>query len=310
MTNQNYKSTVLIAGGTGLIGSRLSRMLQEQGYQVLHLSRRKNPNAEFPAYSWDVEKGIVDEEAVQKADFIINLAGAGIAEKRWTESRKKLIIDSRVQSALLLKNSLAKKTSPLKAYLSASAIGYYGNRGEEWLRENDPPGKKGFLSESVQAWENSIRQVEATGVRTVAFRIGVVLSTQGGALKEMLLSFKFFVGTYFGNGRQWYSWIHIEDLCRMFIEAIENERFAGIYNAVAPQPERNKDFVLAIKKALKKPALVLPAPAFALRLALGEMADAVLGGSKVSSEKVRQAGFQFQFPELQPALEDVFRRKI
>lgn len=310
MTRQNSKSTVLIAGGTGLVGSRLSQMLRERGYRVLHLSRRKNLDAEFPAYAWDVEKGIVDEEAIQKADFIVNLAGAGVAEKRWTPARKKLVIDSRVQSALLLKNAIAKKSEPLKAYLSASAIGFYGNRGDESLPETAAPGREGFLPESVQAWENAIRQVAATGVRTVAFRIGIVLSTQGGALKEMLLPFQFFVGTYFGNGRQWYSWIHVEDLCQMFLEAIENQRFAGTYNAVAPNPERNKDFVFAMKKALKKPALVLPAPAFALRLVLGEMADAVLDSSKVSSEKVRQAGFEFRFPDLQLALEDVFRRKI
>ncbi len=177
------------------------------------------------------------------------------------------------------------------------------------MTENDPAGI-GFLSESVMAWEDSIAAAAKTGVRTVAFRIGIVLSTKGGALEKMLLPFHAFMAPWFGDGQQWYSWVHIEDMCGMFVEAIENERFTGIYNGVSPNPVRNKDLVLAIREALAKPAFAMSTPSFALRLAMGEMADAVLFSTKVSSEKVEKAGFRFQFPELVPALKDLLVRQI
>lgn len=303
-------STVLIAGGTGLIGQRLSHLLKEKNYEVLHLSRHKDLGAEFPAYQWDLKKGSIDEAAIEKADYIVNFAGAGIADKPWTKARKQLIIDSRVDSTLLLKKYIEKKKNPLKAFVSASAIGFYGDQGEQLMKENDPPGSKGFLSESVQLWENAIQQVQETGVRVAAIRIGVVLSTKGGALEKILLPFKFFNGAYFGDGQQWMSWIHIDDLCRIFIEAIENEQFRGFYNGVAPHPFRNKELVLSIKKALDQPAVVLPVPEFALRLALGQMADTIFESTKVSSEKIENAGFKFQHPYLEPALRDLLERKI
>ncbi len=301
--------TILIAGGTGLVGQRLSRLLRKKNYEVLHLSRRQNLSAEFPAYAWDPAAGTLDETALERADYIVNLAGSSVAEGRWTTARKRRIIESRVNGALLFKKFMAKKSPPLRAYLSASASGYYGNRDDDWLSETDPPGE-GFLPESVIAWEKAIGEVAQTGVRTVAFRIGIVLSSQGGALEKMLLPFHFFAGVYFGDGQQFYPWIHIDDLCRMFIEGIENERFSGAYNASAPQPASNRDLVAAAKEALGKPALLLPAPAFALRLAMGEMADMLLHGARVSSEKIGKAGFGWQFPELVPALKDVLRRKI
>lgn len=302
--------TVLIAGGTGLVGSRLSQILKEKKYNVLHLSRTKDLQADFPAYEWDLKKGFIDEEAIEKADFIVNLAGAGIADKPWTKERKKIIIDSRVDSTLLLKTHIARKKTPLKAYIAASAVGYYGNRGDQLLNESDPPGSEGFLAESVTVWEEAIKKVGETGVRLAAIRIGIVLSTQGGALEKILLPFKFFNGAYFGNGQQWMSWIHIDDLCRMFVEAIENEQLTGFYNGVAPNPERNKEFVYKVKEALGKPALIVPAPAFALRAAMGEMADVVFDSTRVSSAKIEEAGFKFQHPNLTPALKDLLRRKI
>jgi uncharacterized protein (TIGR01777 family) len=303
-------STILIAGGTGLLGKRLSQLLKEKGHTVLHLSRRENLNAEFPAYKWDLKKKTIDDRALSQADHIINLAGAGIADARWSDARKKLIISSRVESAQLLRKAIEEKKTKAKSYISASAIGYYGDRGNQLLRESDAPGDEGFLPESVIAWEKAIGEVATTGIRTVAFRIGIILSTQGGALEKMLLPFKFFNGAYFGDGSMYYSWIHIDDMARMFIYAIENEDLNGFYNGAAPQPVTNKELVYATKEALDKPAVIVPAPAAALRLAMGEMADMILGSTRVSSEKIQKAGFKFQFPELVPAIKDLLARKV
>jgi uncharacterized protein (TIGR01777 family) len=303
-------SNILIAGGTGLLGMRLSHLLKEKGHHVFHLSRKQNLNATFPAYQWDLEKQFIDPAAMEKAEVIINLAGAGVADARWTDARKQLIIDSRVDSALLLKSFIENKKTPARAYLSASAVGYYGNRGDQLLKETDPPGEEGFLPESVIAWEKAIDQVAETGIRTVAFRIGIVLSTKGGALEKMLLPFNFFNGTYFGDGSMYYSWIHIDDIANMFIEAVDNEAYRGYYNGVGPHPATNKEIILACKKALGKPAIILPAPAVVLRTAMGEMADMILDSAKVSSEKIERVGFQFQFPELVPAIKDLLARKL
>ncbi len=302
--------TILIAGGTGLVGNHLSQMLKAAGHTVLHLSRKQNLNAKFPAYAWDLKKKTIEQAAVDQADFIINLAGAGIADQRWTDERKRLIISSRVDSTLLLKTAIERRPTPLKAYISASAVGFYGSRGDQLMTENDPAGKDSFLAESVSAWEKAVEKIAETGLRTVMIRIGVVLSTQGGALEKMLIPFKFFNATYFGSGQQWMSWVHMDDLCRMFIEAIENEQFNGIYNGVAPHPARNRDLVVELKKAVGKPALLLPAPEVVLRAAMGEMADVIFDSTRVSSKKIEAAGFKFQFPDLLPALKDLLRRKI
>ena len=250
--------TILIAGGTGLVGIRLSHLLSEKGHTVLHLSRKKDPTAQFPAFRWDTSSGFIEDEAIERADYIINLAGTGIADKPWTAARKKLIIDSRVDTTLLLKTYIERKKTPLKAYIAASAVGYYGSRGDQLLVEDDPPGKKGFLAESVGIWEEAIKKVADTGVRMAAVRIGIVLSTKGGALEKILLPFQFFNGAYFGDGQQWMSWIHMDDLCRMFIEAIENEQIKGFYNGVAPNPSRNKDLVYSANRRSFSPLLPLP----------------------------------------------------
>jgi len=301
--------TILIAGGTGLIGSRLSDLLTDKGYTVHLLSRRADPSAKYKTFVWDVMKGEIDEAALSSADFVINFAGAGVADKRWSDRRKKLIIDSRVKGNELLAKVLPQYSN-VKAYISASAIGYYGNRGTEPLPESAAPGKGDFLSESVVAWEKSIQAVAATGIRTVTVRIGIVLSTKGGALEKLLLPFNFWLGVYFGNGEQIYSWIHIDDLCQMFIMGIENAKMEGIYNGVAPHPVTNKEFTAITAKALDKSALIVPSPAFAMRLAMGEMADVVLSGSNVLSEKIEAEGFSFEHPELKSALQDILARKV
>lgn len=296
-------STVLIAGGTGLIGKHLSQLLIKKGYTVRHLSRKQDFSGQFPAFAWNVDTGMVDETAFEGVDHVINLAGTGIADKAWTKARKQLIIDSRVKSALLLKKQIEKNDWKPQSYISSAAIGFYGNVPEDrWIGEDQLVGT-GFLAESCDAWEGAIRMVKSTGVRTIALRIGLVLTLDGGALPKLLSPMRFGVAPYMGNGQQWYAWIHIEDLCRMFVAAIENENMKGVYNAVAPNPVRNKDFTRAIIKNWKSRALLVPAPAWALRFGLGEMADVVLSGARVSANRIMNTGFEFEYPYLENALQ-------
>jgi uncharacterized protein (TIGR01777 family) len=288
----------------------LSKLLKSEGYEVIHLSRKENLQAKFPAYKWDLKAKTIDERALEKADFIINLAGAGIADARWTDARKKLIIDSRVNSTLLLRDYIQKGIANPKAYISASAIGYYGDTKENEVDETAAPSPGEFLSDSTVLWEKSIDKVAETNTRTVTMRIGIVFSTKGGALEKMLISFNFLQGAYFGDGQMWTSWVHIEDLCRMFQLAMENPAMQGVYNAAAPNPARNKEIIEGIKEAKNSWAVLIPVPAAGLKLLMGEMSQAVLRGTKVSVEKIKKAGFTFNFPELVPALKDILKRKI
>lgn len=302
--------TILITGGTGLVGQRLSYMLTSSGYRVIHLSRKENLNAEFPAYRWDIEEGFIDKIALTEADHIIHLAGANVASQRWTKKFKKIAIDSRVKSISLLAKELKRLGKLPKSFISASAVGYYGNRGDEVLIEKSPPADKGFLSETTVRWEMAADDVVSLGIRVALLRIGIVLSTVDGALPKMMLSFKANVGAWFGDGSQYYSWIHIDDLAKMFQYAIEHEEVRGAYNAVAPNPVTNKVFVQTLSKALDKKSLLLPTPAFTLRLAMGEMADIVLHGSRVNADKIQAAGFDFKHPDLEAALRDVISREV
>ena len=295
---------ILIAGGTGLIGTKLSQLLRGQGYNVRHLSRTADPNAEFPTFAWQPDKGTYDTKAFQNVDAIINLAGAGIVDKRWTAARKKVIIESRTMSNALIAHFLENEKHTVKAYISASAIGFYADRGAHLMTESDVAGK-GFLAESTVAWENAIEKVRQTSVRTVVLRIGIVLCTEGGALPEMLKPFMVRTGVYFGNGEQFISWIHIDDLVRMFQFAFENEKISGIFNAVAPEPVTNYAFTKAISEAKGGSYLLLPAPAFTLRLAMGEMADTVLGSTNVSSQKIENQEFTFDYTTALAALKSL-----
>ena len=300
---------ILIAGGSGLIGTHLSDMLSAGGYEVSHLSRKKKDTAKYQSFVWDIDAGMIEAEAITQADYIINLAGAGIADKPWTAARKKLIIDSRVKGTRLLKSYIEKLEAKPKAYVSSTAIGYYGDRADVLLDEQSEAGT-GFLSESTMAWEQSINEVAKLGIRTVGIRVGIVLSTRGGALEKMLLPLKFGLATYFGNGKQWYSWIHIDDIASMFQYALENESLNGFYNGVSPNPSRNKALVAALQKAYSRPSVLFPAPAVGLRLGLGEMADAVLYSTRVSADKIQEAGYAFKYPELTEALKDLLVRKV
>lgn len=295
---------ILIAGGTGLIGSRLVALLQEADYNVAVLSRRASSSGGIKTYQWDPAQGTIDREAIEQADAVINLAGAGIADRPWTPGRKRLIMESRTQSTALLRQTILSTSNEVRTYLSASAIGYYGDAGDTWLEESAPAGK-GFLAESTRAWEEAFHEVEKLNIRAVAFRIGIVLTPVGGALGKILLPFQARVGGYFGSGKQWYSWIHMEDVCRLFLHALENPDMRGIYNGVAPNPVSNKELVETIGNVKGGPNLIAPVPAFLLRTAMGEMADVILNSSRVSAKKTEATGFTYLFPELKPALEDL-----
>ncbi|MEM6398159.1 MAG: TIGR01777 family oxidoreductase [Bacteroidota bacterium] len=302
---RNGMSNILIGGGTGFIGMPLSRLLKERGHEVHHLSRRANPKAEFPAHQWDINKMTIDQEAVDRADVIINLAGAGIADKRWTAARKKLIIDSRVKTTSLLAQSISKRPSELPHYINSSAVGFYGNRGEAICTEDMPAGDD-FLSESCQAWENSVEPIREMGIPTAIVRTGIVLHPSGGALEKMLQPMALFTSGYFGNGQQWYSWIHMKDICGIYAHLIE-KKLTGIYNGSAPNPARNKTLAELLPKAKGKAAVVMPVPKFGLRLALGEMADTILDSTRCSAEKIAESGYSFEQPELLAALENLLR---
>ena len=301
---------ILITGGTGLVGMHLSRMLRDKGNEVIHLSRKENLQAEFPAYRWDIDADFVDEKALQQAKHIVHLAGASIVGKRWTAKQKQRILDSRVKSIQLLVRQIQSSGAATQSFISASAVGYYGNRGEEIITEQSPAGDSGFLVESCELWEKAVEDVTALDIRTVRMRIGIVLSTVDGALPKILLSFKANAGTWFGDGSQYYPWIHIDDLARMFVRAIEDDTMQGAYNGTAPNPVSNKNFVKILAKALDKKALLVPTPTFAMRLAMGEMADTVLHGSRVIPQRMTEAGFEFKFEDLEAAFRDVIQRKV
>jgi len=295
--------TVTIAGGTGLIGTRLVSMLLDKGYEIRLLTRHPKSDNHF---FWNPEQGEIDENALIGADVVINLAGAGIADKRWSDARKHLLIESRVSGARVLHGVLEKMATRPKTYISASAIGYYGNSGERICRETDVPADNSFMSVCCKAWEDAVTPIQHLGIRTVLLRIGIVLTSEGGALKEMTKPIRFGLGAYFADGQGWMSWIHRDDICRILIWAIETEAANGVYNAVAPHPVRNEAMVRAAATAMQQPAVFLPAPAFVLQLMLGEMSAVVLNSNRVSAEKIQQAGFEFQYSEVAPALAQIF----
>ena len=291
---------ILITGGSGLVGKEITKILEEKGYLVAWMSRSSQSQKSF---LWNVEKQQIAPEAIEWADAIIHLAGTGVAEKRWTAERKKDILESRTHSTQLLYQTIEKSNSRPNAFISASAVGFYGfNTGTNPVDENSPAGSD-FLAEVVVAWESEVKKMEALDLRTVLLRIGIVLSEVGGALGEML---KPPVAAPLGSGDQWMSWIHIEDLARLFVFALEKTTLQGVYNAAAPNPATNQQLTQAAAKAKGKPYLGIGVPGFALKLILGEMAAMVLGGNRVSSQKVQKAGFEFEFPDLEPALKDLF----
>jgi uncharacterized protein (TIGR01777 family) len=303
------KKTILIAGGTGLVGSRIIEMLPKEEFIIHILTRQKKPDRENIRYfEWDIANGQIDLDAL-KVDYIINLTGAGIADKRWTNSRKKIIIDSRVESLNLIGAGLEKLNHKPKMASCASAIGYYGDRGTEILTEESSPGT-GFLPHSCKLWESASNQLIKKCERGVVLRIGIVLSKKGGALPKILMTSKLGVLNYFGDGSQYYSYIHIDDLADIFIQSLKDKSFSGVINAVSPNPLQNKSFTKNIADALPGNQVALPAPAFALKLALGEMSAVVLDSSRVMPTKLQEIGYEFNFAEVEAAIKDIMKREV
>ena len=296
--------TILIAGGTGLVGQLLAQTLKDEGYKIRLISRSKPVNPVFPTFLWNVEKGVADGNAFKEVDIVINLAGSGVADKLWTERRKKEITESRVKSNQLLAYCFKNYHRPA-LYISAGAIGFYGHREDEILTEEYAAGDD-FLSKSCTAWENAVFETADHDTRLILFRIGIVLSPRGGALQKMLLPWKMGISTSFNPGNQWYSWIHEEDLVRLFVFGIQNEQIEGIYNAVSPNPEKMYDFAKAMKVQSKLPwRMVWSIPFTLLTAAMGEMSTVLTNSARVSSEKIIRAGFQFTFKKMDEALKNL-----
>ena len=287
-----------------MIGTRLTTLLVESGYTVCHLSRSAG-NGAIRTFLWDPYRRKIDKEALADTDAIIHLAGAGIADRRWNGKWKHEIQVSRTAPTRLLHNCLTAEEHHVKVFISASGINYYGleDRAQPFA-EHDPPGDD-FMARVTVAWERETDQVADTGLRVAKIRTGVVLSRRGGALAKLAMPVKFLVGAPLGSGNQWVNWIHLEDLCGIYLRAIEDESMAGAYNAVSPQPVTNRTLTREIARVLKKPLWLPPVPGPLVRLIAGGVADVVLKGGKISSEKVRRTGFVFQHPALGEALSDL-----
>ena len=291
----------MITGGSGLIGRRLSFLLKSRGYEVRILSRSNNPKNNYKTFVWNVSEQYINDSAFEGLNHIIHLAGAGIADKRWSEKRKKEIIASRVASTNLLYNSVKRLKTPLNSFISASATGYYGAVTSETIFEEKDKPAKDFLGKVCSLWEDSIFQFNEIKIRTVALRTGIVLSKDGGALKKM----KTPIITSLGNGKQYMPWIHIDDLCELYIKAIEDEQFKGAFNAVSPEHISNLSFSKKISKIFNYPFLALGAPSLILQIVFGEMSTIILNGSRISANKIKQAGFKFKFENLEKALNNL-----
>jgi|LakMenE01Jun11ns_1017448.scaffolds.fasta_scaffold9955165_2 hypothetical protein len=299
-------ASILISGGTGLIGKQLSKMLRENGHIVRILSRKTINNNTF--VHWDINQQYISENALIGIDTIVHLSGEGIADGKWTDERKKEIIDSRVNSTKLLYSILSKGNHRVKSFISASAVGYYSEQGDKMMTETDSANTD-FLGATCLAWENELDKISSLNIRTVKLRTGIVLSLAGGALKKMILPFKFGFGSAIGDGKQWMSWIHEKDLCKMYVFAIDNANLTGAYNAVAPSPVRNNEFSKQLASALNKPFWFPKVPKFILQLLFGEMSIVILGSTKASSQKIEDAGFVFQFSTLDSCLKNLVENK-
>jgi len=297
---------ILITGGTGVVGRNLTETLLQKGFTVSHLSRKPGKNPAVKTYLWNVEQDIIHPDCITGVDTIVHLAGEGIVDRRWTDQRKKILIESRTKSIALIYSLLrATPDHSVKNVISASAIGYYGNRGEELMYEDNIPSQS-FMGRCCALWEKAVDEGLELDMRIVKFRTGVVLTLDGGALPQMATPIKLGVGSAIGDGFQWVPWIHIQDAIGMYLLAIENEELQGVYNMVAPNAVTNKQLTQAIAQQLHKTLWAPHVPAWLLRLLLGEMSVVVLGSTKVSAAKIQIAGYKFLYEKVSDALEAIY----
>ncbi len=300
---------ILISGGTGLVGKALTNRLITKGHEVRILSRSPKSNEEIKSFYWNVEKNEIDEKAFDNVEHIVHLAGSGIADQRWSNARKKNIIDSRINSMNLITSVVKKKNIQLKSFVGASAIGIYGMITSDKIFSETDKGQDDFLSQSCMQWENAYQEIQTLSNKNCIIRIGVVLSKDGGALKRLMPLFQLGLGSAVGSGKQYMPWIHIDDLVSIFQEALFNSNYSGIYNAVSPEETSNQSFSKQLAKCLSKPFFLPNVPAFILKLVFGEMANVLLEGSRISSKKLTNVGFQFQYPMLSEALSVIVSKK-
>lgn len=294
---------ILITGGAGFIGTPLTKELRSAGHDVIITTRRKSDSKD--TIRWSLPD-LIPPDVISEIDAVINLAGEPIAPKRWTEERKKLILSSRIDTTRALVESIKNSDKNPKVFISASAIGYYGPRDEKPVNEYTSPSL-GYLASVCLQWEAEAQKAEDLGLRVVRVRIGGVLDADGGLLAQMVGPFKFFAGGPIGDGKQWFSWIHRDDMIGIIKYAIENDSVSGPVNVTAPNPVTNKEFSKALGKALHRPSSVT-VPAFAVKLALGELSSIILTGQRVIPEKILEAGYEFKYPEVNEALKAIFTK--
>lgn len=301
---------IVITGATGLIGKKLVNVLLNRGDEVIIFSQNaKNAKSIFPkakkCVEWDYRKPELWKSKLENSDAVIHLAGINLFSKRWNDSFKKAVLESREVSTKNLVEAIQSCTNKPEVFISASGIGYYGDCGDNFLSEDFPSGND-FLSNVCKVWESEARKIEQLGVRSVQIRTGLVLSTEDGALKQMLPPFKLFVGGPLGNGKQWASWLHIDDIVGIYIHAIDNEKLNGAINAASPNPIRMKEFAATLGKVLNRPSL-FPVPNFMLKLVVGEAAEVVTASQRVDVKKLIVSGYKFKFENLTDTLRDLLK---
>lgn len=296
---------ILITGGSGSVGKALSVSLLQKGYEVCHLSRSVGKNPDIATFIWNVNTGEIDERCLEGVNTIIHLAGAGIADNRWTAKRKTEIIESRTQSIALIYDLMKRKTNIVKTIISASASGFYSNRANQLLNETSAPIND-FMSNCCVLWEQAVDKGSELGLRIIKFRTGVVLDKQSGALEKIAQPIKLGLGAALGSGKQWISWIAMVDVVKMYEFAIQNTTLEGVFNMATPNPVTNQQLTVAIAQQLHKPLWLPNVPAFALKLLLGEMSLVVLGSTKMDVNKIQQTGFTFAFADIKNALKNIY----
>lgn len=302
--------TILVTGGTGFVGKGLVDLLLQKGYHVNLLVRREETGFENPnlkTFKWNVYEGKIDRHCIEKADAIIHLAGEEIAGKRWTDERKKQIIESRTKSIRLIYSLLRKNKNQVRHIISASAVGYYGDRGNELLSEDSLPAKD-FLAETCIEWEEAVDESRKFGLRIVKLRSGIVLGEHGGVLPQMNRFLPFGLSLIPGSGNQWVSWIHYDDAINTYLYALENQAMEGVYNMASPEPVTLHQLTHSISKAKKISPLFVHVPVSILKIAIGEMSLMVLESTKVSSGKLKKSGYKFKYPEIGKAMKDIYGR--